>query len=95
MVRSVTWLHEMVYATNSQPIVYENIDIDISTMAFVDGYISVMAKESPCIGVLMLSHLQKLMEDVEWYGWPAVRTYHGIWLQHIEQGQAAWGDEEQ
>ena len=90
VVRSVTWPHEVVYAPNAQTIVYEHI----STMAFVDSYITVMAKESHNIKTLMLCHLQELMEDGECYGWPAVRAYHAAWLQHIEQGQMAWGDEE-
>ena len=32
------------------------------------------------------------MEDGEWY-LSVVRAYHAAWLQHVEQGWAAWGDE--
>ena len=63
-------------------------------MAFVDGYITAMSRESLPIKQLMLSHLQELMEDVEHYGWPAVTAYHAAWVQHIEQGRVAWGDED-
>ena len=42
----------------------------------------------------MVAHLQELMEDGERYGWPAVRAYHAAWLQYMEQGRTAWGDEE-
>ena len=90
MVRSVTWPHKVVYCDNAQPVVYEHI----STMAFCDGYITVISKESSHIKALMLSHLQELMEDGECYWWPAVKTYHAAWLQHIKQGWAAWGDME-
>ena len=51
-------------------------------------------KESPHIKTLMLCHLQELMEDGECHRWPAIRAYHSGWLKHIEQGWAAWGNEE-
>ena len=41
----------------------------------------------------MLDHLQELMEDGEHYGWPVVWGYHAAWLQYMEQGQEAWGNE--
>ena len=40
------------------------------------GYITVMAKETPHIKTLMVSHLQELMEDREHYRWLAVMAYH-------------------
>ena len=33
------------------------------------------------------------MEDEETFGWPIVRAYHAVWLQHLEQGRASWNDE--
>ena len=63
-------------------------------MAFVDGYITVMNRESLPIKKLMVAHLQDLMEDGEMYWWLALRAYHAAWLQYMEQGRAAWGDEE-
>ena len=64
-------------------------------MAFVDRYITVMAKENPHVkATLMLCHLQERREDGEWYGWPAVRAYHATWLHHIKQGWTARGVEE-
>ena len=53
-----------------------------------------MNRESLSIKKLILAHLQELMEDGERYGWQAVRAYHAVWLQYMEQGQTAWGDEE-
>ena len=72
VVKTLTWPHEVLYMPSAQPIVYESI----STMAFVDGYITVMAKELPRISAIMLMHLQELIEDGGRYGWPAVRVYH-------------------
>ena len=40
----------------------------------------------------MYNHLQELMEVVEVYGWKVVKDYHAAWLQLMEQGRAAWGD---
>ena len=79
-----------MYTPTAQPISYENI----SSMAFVDGYITVINREPLPIKKLMLAHLQELMEDGEHYGCPAVRAYHAAWLQHMEQGRAACGDED-
>ena len=62
-------------------------------MAFVKGYLTVRLREPHHIQSFMLDHLQELMEDWEHYGWPVVRAYHVAWLQHIEQGRVAWGDE--
>ena len=42
----------------------------------------------------MRCHHQELMENGEWYVWTALRAYHAALLQHIEQGQAEWGDQE-
>ena len=52
-----------------------------------------MSREPTHIKALMLTLLQELMKDGEQYGWPAVRAYHATWLQHMEQGWAAWGDQ--
>ena len=77
MVKSVRWPHEFMYTPTAQPVAYKNI----SSMAFVDGYIIVMTREPLLIKKLMLAHLQELMEDGECYRWPAVRAYHAPWLQ--------------
>ena len=66
---------------------------DLSSLAFVNGYLSVMALESQNIKARMLTHLQEIMEDGEAYGWPVVQYYHAAWLQHMEQGRVSWEDE--
>ena len=53
-------------------------------MAFVNGYLSVMAMEMEQVKVRMLNHLQEMMEDREAYVWPAILFYHVAWLQHLE-----------
>ena len=89
MVHWVTWSHEVIYSLSTQPAIYEKL----SSMAFVGGYLTVMFSEHPHIKAVMLDHLKELMEDGEYYGWPVVRDYHAVWLQYMEQGQTAWGDE--
>ena len=89
MVHQDTWPHEVFYSPSAQPAIYDQL----SSMAFVDRYITVMSIESPHIKVLMLNHLQELREEGEHYGWPVVSVYHAAWLQHVEQGWEAWGDE--
>ena len=61
-------------------------------MAFMNGYLSVMALESQDIKPRMLTHLQEIMEDGEACGWPVIQSYHVAWLQHLEQCQATWED---
>ena len=63
---------------------YEELD----SMTFVNGYITVMAKESEHVKSRMLVHLQELMEDGEANGWDVVHSYHMVWLQHLVHGQA-------
>ena len=41
----------------------------------------------------MAVDLQEMMEGGETFGWPMVRAYHTVWLQHLEQGRATWNDE--
>ena len=41
----------------------------------------------------MAAYQQEMMEDGETFGWPMLRAYHFVWLQHLEQGRATWNDE--
>ena len=61
----------------------------MSLVLFTNGYLAIVAEEGATIKEYMLSHLQKLFEDVEVYGWKAVREYHTAWFQLLQQGQAA------
>ena len=54
----------------------------MSSMAFVTGYINIVDLQSEPLGKLMSAHLKKT------FGWPTVRAYDAVWLQHIEQGTA-------
>ena len=76
-----------MYMPTTQPVAYENI----LSMAFVDGYITVMNRESLPIKKLMLAHLQEVMEEGEMYSWPAVRAYHAALLQYRSKG--GWHEE--
>ena len=55
-------------------------------MAFINGYLNVMAREMDYVKSNMLGHLQELMEDGESYSSPIIHSYHAAWLQHLEQG---------
>ena len=88
VVHQVTWPHDVIYTPSGQPAMYDQLN----SMAFVDGYLTVMAKELEHIRVKIIIHLQALMEYDDDYGWLAVRAYHAAWLQILEQGQALWGD---
>ena len=68
-------------------------DSDMSVVLFVICYLRVLAEESEDTKAHMRQHLQELMEDSKRYGWRHVRDYHAAWLQHLEQGQTAWGED--
>ena len=88
-IHRVIWPHEYVFTPDGQPAAYESL----SSMAFVTGFITIMDLQSEPLRKKMSTHLKKLMEDGETAGWPMVRAYHAVWLQHIEQGRATWEDE--
>ena len=64
MMNWITWPHGVLYTCTEEPAVYEEMD----SMAFVNGYITVMAGETESTKFRMLIHLQEFMEDGEAYG---------------------------
>ena len=64
IVNQITCLHKVLYKCSGEPAVYK----ELGSMAFINGYITVMAKEPEHIKSRMLLHLQELMEDGEAYG---------------------------
>ena len=76
--------------SQGKTLVYE----DISLALFSNGYLSVVAEETPVTQGHMLVHLRQIFEDVEVYGWKLVCEYHAAWLQLLEQGRVAWRDEQ-
>ena len=88
-VKQVLWPHELVFTPEGRHAVYESM----SSMAFANGYLSIMSLQMDTHRDKMAIHLQEMMEDWETFGWPVVRAYHTPWLQHLEQGRATWGDE--
>jgi hypothetical protein len=59
---------------------------------FVMGYTIVMEEQKAPLRARMAAHLVQLMKDATKYQWEDIRSYHGIWLQHIESGRAKWED---
>ena len=70
----------MICTPPGQSAVYE----ELSSMAFVNGYISVMGMKMDQVKVRMLNHLQEMVEDGGAYVWPAILFYYVAWLQHLE-----------
>ena len=78
-----------MYTPEGQPSMYESM----SSLAFVEGHMTIMDMQPIPIRKHMWVHLRDLMSDGQRFGWPAVRNFHGVWLQHIEQGRTTWEDE--
>ena len=53
----------------------------------------IMTPQKDSLRHKMAVHLKEMMEYGETFGWPMVRAYHTVWLQHLEQGRATWNDE--
>ena len=62
-------------------------------MGFVNGYLAIMSLQKDSLRDKMAVHLQEMMEDGETFGWPVVRPYHAVMLQHLEHGITTWNDE--
>ena len=56
---------ELVFTPDGQLATYQSL----SCMAFINGYLSIMAQQTDIIRNQMASHLHELMEDGEIFGW--------------------------
>ena len=90
VVRQLPWPHKLVYTVVRKSEAYQDISIPL----FVQGYLVIMEGEEGAIRQRMASHLEELMSDAELYGWECTRTFHGIWLNQLEQGRCTWIDDE-
>ena len=84
------WPHESVYIPEGQPTAYESLSI---IMVFVTGFITIMDLQPEALRRRMSAHLKEIMGDGETFGWPVVRAYLVVWLQHLQLGRAMWDDE--
>ena len=82
----ILWPHKVVYTSGGKPNAYQNI----SKPLFVKGYLIVMDTEERLIRQKMSSHLKDLMSDAQPYRWDWVRTFHGVWLNQLQQGHCTW-----
>ena len=53
-------------------------------MAFVTRYLTIIDLQSEPLRKKMSVHFKELMDDSETFGWPTVKAYCAVWLQHIE-----------
>jgi hypothetical protein len=83
------WPQERVHDARGQIMKYEALTWD----KFVLGYLCVTQEADPKLQPLLYLHLRDMMEDAGIYGLEAVKAFHGVWLNHIEQGRATWQDE--
>ena len=71
-VKHVLWPHELVFTPKSQPMVYESMP----SMAFVNGYLTIMSLQKDTLREKMAIHLQEMMDDGETFRWPVVRVHY-------------------
>jgi hypothetical protein len=82
------WPHTPLFQPNGKPSKYEELYMP----QFVMGYTIVMEEQKAPLRARMAAHLIQLMKDATKYQWEDIRSYHSIWLQHIESGRAKWKD---
>ena len=58
--------HKLFFTPDGQPASYHSL----SCMAFVNGYLSIMALQMDIIRNKMAIHLHEIMDDDETFGWP-------------------------
>ena len=78
------WPRELVFILEGRNATYKSL----SAMAFAKGYLTIMSLRTDSLRDKMAVHLEEIMENGEILGWPMVRAYHTVWLQHLEQGRA-------
>ena len=54
-----------------------------------------MDPEEGLVRQKMVAHLKDLMSDAQLYGWDRARTFHGVWLNQVEQRHCTWMDEKE
>jgi hypothetical protein len=86
---TVMWPQERVHDARGLRMKYE----DLSWDKFVLGFLCCVNEAEPNLQPLLYMHLRELMEDAGMYGLEPVKAFHGVWLNHIEQGRATWHDE--
>ena len=77
MTKHVTWVHKLGYATDGKATVYDNIVVPL----FVQWYLichggvkaSTQSLDEHSFRVRLITHLKKLMEDAQLYGWEKVQ----------------------
>ena len=81
-IEKVLWPHELVFTHEGQTAAYESL----SAMSFINGYLCTMSFEKDSLRDKMAVHLHEMMKNGETFGWPMVRAYHAVWLQHLAHG---------
>jgi hypothetical protein len=81
------WPNNHIYSSG-QKIAFE----ELSWQQFLNGYLTAVRLAAPAEQVHMYTHLGLISEDLLSYPFQAVRAYHGVWLQEIEQGRVQWAD---
>jgi hypothetical protein len=86
--KSDHWPNMHVYSVAGQKVEYE----ELSWQQFFNGYLTTVRLAAPADQQHMYAHLGLITEDLLSYSFQAVRSYHGVWLQEIEQGKVQWAD---
>ncbi len=89
--RAIDWPHFHVYRGPGR----KPVEFDTLTLAeFTYGYLCVQRDADDVDDqIAMTTHLRLLMADATEFGWPAVRNYHGVLLQLMEQRNFSWSQD--
>ncbi len=93
VVKKIDWPHFHVFrAGSSKSVKYT----DLTLAEFVYGYCSQMSEcKDPNQLMLMIKHLQELMEDTSDFSWDRAKAFHAIVLNKFEQNKLNWQNREE
>jgi hypothetical protein len=83
------WPSDYVFDHSGSKVPYESL----TSEQFFMGYLAAIRRSPPSVKDVMLHHLELLSQDIVSFSFTAVRSFHAIWLQEVEEGAVAWGDD--
>ena len=83
------WPNDHIYNCSGNKVEYE----DLAMEQFFGGFLAATRISEPALKDHMYNHLEILTEDIASFNFKSVHSFHKIWLQEIEQGRVAWGDD--
>ena len=84
---NVKWPHEWIRSPDPKTVVTPH---NMTLAQFVFGYLQCVDNAGIANSPYMITHLKLSMQEVDQYGWDAVRTLNLTLFQQLESGEITW-----